>query len=643
MTNFPTGVPPVELPRRLLRSVEKPARYVGGEWNQVRKDNRDGALTRFAFCFPDVYEIGMSHLGLRILYGLLNDREDTACERAFAPWPDMAEALRREGIPLFSLESRTPLSAFDFVGFTLQYEMSYTNVLLMLRLAGIPLSAAERGLRDPLVIGGGPCAVNPEPMADCFDLLVLGEGEEVLGELLDLYGAWRRAGRGAFQAVLSDGTPVSGEGREGFLLAAARIPGIYVPAFYDVDYLPDGRVASVRPNRPGVPERVLRRVVAHLDRAPLPTRDLVPNLEVVHDRVFLELFRGCTRGCRFCQAGFIYRPVRSRSPGALAAGAREALAATGCGELALLSLSTSDYPALEPLADTLLADMEPRRASLSLPSLRIDSVSLGLLDRASRVRKSGLTFAPEAGTQRLRDVINKGVTEEDLVRAMGQAFAGGWNGVKLYFMLGLPEETDDDVAGIARLARAVETQYRSLPRETRKRPLSLTVSTSVFVPKPHTPFQWEPQIPLAAMKEKQRTLRGLLQGKSLSYQWHEPATSFWEAVLSRGDRRLWPVIRDAFEAGCLFDSWDDRFRLETWLAAMERHGLDPAFYANRVRDPGEVFPWDHLDMGVDKSFLLEENRRAHAGVLTPECRTACSACGAACFGAGVCVGEEAAG
>ncbi len=588
----------------LWSRVEKPARYTGGEYHAVIKE---GAKIRFAFCFPDLYEVGMSHLGLKILYQIINSRPDAWCERAFAPFVDMERELRQAGEPLRTLESHTPLSEMDLVGFTLQYEMSYTNILTMLDLGGVPLRAAERR-NGPFVVLGGPCALNPEPLTLFADLVVLGEGEEVIHELLDAYAAWKEAG----------------EERDAFLRRAAALEGVYVPAFYDVEYEPDGRIRAIAPNRPGVPPTVTRRIVWDLEHAPYPDRPPVPYVEAVHDRNMAEIFRGCTRGCRFCQAGMIYRPVRERSPETVVRMACDMADNTGYEELSLASLSTGDYSGLPALLPRLLEEMGKRRVDVSLPSLRVDSDLAALLPD---LRKGGLTLAPEAGTQRLRNVINKNVTEEELMHAAADAFGAGWNAVKLYFMLGLPTETMEDVEGIAKLAHGVADIYYALPKERRARGLRVTVSTSCFVPKPHTPFQWCAQDRREAFMEKQSRLASLLKRRGLEYRWHDPALSYWEAVFARGDRRLGEGLLAAWRLGCRFDGWQEHFRPDLWRQGLEEAGLDPDFYACRARERDEQFPWEHLSAGVSRSFLWREYQNALAGKLTPDCRQGCIRCG----------------
>lgn len=610
---------PVDLRDDILLKVEKPARYTGNEWNMVRKNPKEVKI-RFAFCFPDVYEVGMSHLGMKILYHLLNERKDTYCERVFAPWTDMENKMRENNIPLFALESRDPVARFDFVGFTLQYEMSYTNIINMLDLAGIPIYSSQRGREHPFVCAGGPCACNPEPLADIMDFFILGEGEEVIGEVLDVYAQWKG----------------SGAHREDFLNRIINIEGVYVPAFYKVEYNPDGTVAAVSPKKEDYPSKIRKRIIRDLDRTYFPDKVIVPFADIVHDRIMLELFRGCIRGCRFCQAGFIYRPVRERSADKLFDLAKKLEDSSGYEEMSLTSLSTSDYTQLGPLTENLIKEMEGRKVNLSLPSLRIDSFSLDLMEKAQKVRKSGLTFAPEAGTQRLRDVINKGVTEEDLLNSVTIAFNGGWSGVKLYFMIGLPTETFEDIEGIADLGNKVVNAYMGVPKDKRGKGLKVTISTSSFVPKPFTPFQWEAQDSMELLKEKQRFLQGKIKSRHITYNWHDPELSFLEAVFSRGDRKVGAVLVRAWEKGCKFDSWGEHFRFDMWMEAFRECGIDPAFYANRKRSLDEVFPWDHIDIGVSKKFLIRENQKAYSGEVTPNCRANCSGCGATLFGGGVC-------
>lgn len=600
----------IQLDAALLSRVEKPARYTGQEYNSVSKTVRPGQV-RFVLSLPDVYEVGMSNLGLKILYQVLNERDDVAAERVYAPWVDMEREMRQAGIPLYSLETRTPVREFDLLGFSLQYEMSYSNVLNMLDLAGISLLARERREEEPLVVGGGPCAFNPEPAADFFDFFVLGEGEEVLGEVVDVYSAWKEAGKPG--------------GRQEVLRRLAQLQGIYVPSFYEVSYGEAQTVTAVRPVAAEVPPVVCKRVVADLDAAGSATRPIVSYVESVHDRIMLELFRGCTRGCRFCQAGVIYRPVRERRPETLRALAAEMLGATGYSEMSLTSLSSADYSCLEPLVDCLLEDHREAGVSVSLPSLRVDSFSVDLAHKVQKVRKSGLTFAPEAGTQRLRDVINKGVTEEDLRQAVSAAFAAGWSTVKLYFMIGLPTETDEDVLGIADLAYKVVDWYKQIKG---RKGAKVTVSVSSFVPKPQTPFQWFPQNSREEMERKQQLLRGRIRGGGVTYNWHDSRTSFLEGVFARGDRRLGAVLLAAWRQGARFDGWSEHFRYQTWMEAFESCAIDPHFYANRERALTETLPWEHLSCGVDKQFLQREYETALEARLTADCRRGpCSACG----------------
>lgn len=590
-----------------LGSVAKPARYTGGEWNMIQKDPAKVDV-RFALVLPDVYDVGMSNLGLKILYGILNERTDTYAERAYCPWPDMETVMRSSGDLLCSLETHTPLKQFDAVGISLQYEMTYTNILTMLDLGGIPLLAADRSGHDPLVIGGGPCAFNPEPVADFFDCVVIGEGEEIIGEIAAVIAEWKQSGRAG--------------GRPEVLEKLARIQGLYVPAFYQVDYKADGTCAGIKPVRPELSSVIAKRVVADLDGAYFPVRPIVPYLETVHDRIMLELFRGCTRGCRFCQAGVIYRPVRERKPATLMRLAQELADNTGYDEISLVSLSSADYSCLRELAHSLLAEFAPQRVSLSLPSLRIDSFSIELANEIQKVRRSGLTFAPEAGTQRLRDVINKGVTEADLFEAAGAAFRSGWAGIKLYFMIGLPTETDEDVLAIAELARKVLALSRNPAR------CKVSVSVSTFVPKPHTPFQWFAQISAEEMERRQRLLRGALRDRRISFNWHDAPTSRLEGVFARGDRRLGKTLLEAWRNGARFDGWSEHFRADIWDAAFAASGIDADFYTVRQRAADEIMPWNHLTSGVSQEWLAAEWIEAQNGSLTKDCRHAdCTGCG----------------
>lgn len=603
-----------------LKRVQKPARYIGNEFNSIHKERTPGMMS-VAFCFPDVYEVGMSHLGMKILYHMLNDRKDTVCERVFAPWDDMEQEMRKEQIPLLSMESAEPIKNFDMVAFTLQYEMSYSNIINMLDLAEIPLRAKERSQEDPFVCCGGPCAYHAEPLADIMDFFILGEGEEVNSELMDVYQVWKE----------------SGKSREAYLEEIAKIQGIYVPSFYDVTYREDNTIASFAPNREGVPKKVKKRIIKDMDNTYIPEKLIVPFTEAVHDRIMLELFRGCIRGCRFCQAGYIYRPVRERSVDKLLCVAQNSIEATGYEEMSLSSLSTSDYTKLFELTDGLLAMTIDKKINLSLPSLRVDNFSMELMEKVQKVKKSGLTFAPEAGTQRLRDVINKNVLEEDLIRTAKIAFSGGYNRIKLYFMLGLPTETEEDVLGIGELAQKVIDAFYEIPKEERKgRSVSVTVSTSFFVPKPFTPFQWEPQNKISDMEAKAKLLKDSITNKKIVYNWHNSDVSFLEEVFAKGDRRLGEVLICAQKLGCKFDGWTDFFDYDKWMEAFRMCGIDPAFYAHRRLEHDEILPWDYADIGVSKKFLMEEHERAYQGVTTPSCRESCMHCGAAQFGGGVC-------
>ncbi|KPU44169.1 radical SAM superfamily protein [Oxobacter pfennigii] len=599
----------VNLPDEVLYKVEKPARYIGNEMNSVHKEPQSVKI-RFAFCFPDVYEVGMSHLGMKILYHMLNEREDTYCERVFAPWTDMEEQMRKRDIPLFALESKEAVTYFDFVGFTLQYEMSFTNIINMLDLAKIPIKATERKEENPFVILGGPCAYNSEPLWEIADIVVLGESEEALNELMDLYIKWKE----------------NNKPRKEFLKAASSLKGVYIPAFYDVEYNDDGTIKKLFPIDEA-PQTVSKRFIKRLDDSYFPKDIIVPYTEIVHDRIMLEVFRGCTRGCRFCQAGFIYRPVREKSRKKLMSDAASLIENTGYEELSLTSLSICDYSDIKGLVNDLIENYEESKVGISLPSLRIDSFSVDLINEIQKVRKTGLTFAPEAGSQRMRDVINKGVTEEDLMKSTSDAFKLGWSNIKLYFMIGLPGETFEDIEGIAALAYKVMDEYYKVPKEQRKKGLNITVSTSSFVPKAFTPFQWEPQNTMEELKEKQYFLKNKIKSKQITYNWHASPVSFLEGIFARGDRKLSKVLINAWEKGCKFDGWDEHFKFDLWMEAFEECGIDPAFYANRRREYDEILPWDHLNIGIPKEYLINEHKKSMEENLTTDCREGCHSCG----------------
>ncbi len=613
----------------ILMSVEKPERYIGHEVNACIKDP-ENIRVRFVMCFPDVYEIGMSHLGIQILYDMFNSFPDVWCERVYSPWVDLDKIMREKHIPLFSLESQRPVKDADFLGITIQYEMCYTNILQILDLSGIPLESSERTDDDPIVIGGGPCAYNPEPIAEFFDIFYIGEGETRYRELLDLYEKCKD----------------EGYSRKDFLYKAAQIPGLYVPLFYDVTYNEDGTISSFAPNKEGIPSKIKKEIVSDLDSTYYPKKPVVPYIRCVQDRVVLEIMRGCIRGCRFCQAGELYRPVRQRSVGKLLETVYQMLDATGYEEVSLSSLSSSDYTDLPELLDKLIVECEKRKVNITLPSLRIDAFSLDVMNKVEDIKKTSVTFAPEAGSQRLRNVINKGLSEEDILSGAAEAIKGGWTKFKFYFMLGHPFETDEDIAGIGDLANKVAAEFFELvPRDKRTNgPISITVSTSFFVPKPFTAFQWAPQCTKDEFIRKAYVCRqGIseqLNQKRIHYNWHDADTSVIESLLARGDRKVGAVIRKVYELGGIYDAWSDYYSHDRWLQAMEECGVSLDFYAFRERSDDEIFPWDFIDIGVSKNFLLKEYKKAARGEVTLNCRDKCSGCGAASFGAGICPGTR---
>ena len=607
----------------ILMKVDKPARYIGNEFNSVMKDTSQVNI-RFAMCFPDVYEIGMSHLGIQILYDMFNRMDDVWCERVYSPWPDLHEIMKQENIPLFGLESQEPIKDFDFVAMTLQYEMCYTNILQILDLAQIPLRSRDRAEGCPIVIAGGPCTYNPEPIAEFFDLFYIGEGETAYDELLDAYKEWKG----------------SGKSRREFLERAAQIEGLYVPLFYDAEYNEDGTLKSFTPNNEYAPETVKKQIIMDVTDAPYPMKPVVPFIKVTQDRVVLEIQRGCIRGCRFCQAGMLYRPVRERNVERLKQYAHDMLQNTGHEEISLSSLSSSDYSELKELVTYLIDEFKNKGINISLPSLRIDAFSLDVMSKVQDIRKSSLTFAPEAGSQRMRDVINKGLTEEVILNGAGEAFEGGWTKVKLYFMLGLPTETEEDMKEIAHLAEKVARRYYEIPKDQRHGKCQITASSSFFVPKPFTPFQWAPMCKAEEYMRRAHLVndefKEQLNRKSLKYNWHDAKVTVLEGIMARGDRKISKAIEEAYRLGCLFDSWTESFHNELWMQAFENTGVDIDFYNLRERGEDELFPWDFIDIGVTRKFLRREWDRAMEEKVTPNCRMQCSGCGAAKFGGGVC-------
>lgn len=605
---------------KILSAVTKPTRYTGGELGSVIKNGAEVDV-RFGFCFADTYEIAMSHLGLKILYHSLNEREDTYCERVFAPWSDMQDEMKKHGMHLFALESGDEVTHFDILGFTLQYELCYSTIVNMLNLAEIPVRAKDRDESYPIICGGGPCAYNAEPVADIFDFFMMGEGEELIHEVTDEYVKWKKSGK---------------KNKRDYLQAIAEIEGVYVPSFYDVEYNSDNTVKSVTPNNSHAKKTVRKRIMKDFSSAYTPETIIVPFGEVVHDRVMLEVMRGCLRGCRFCQAGYIYRPLRERSPERLLGIAENLLSCSGYDEISLSSLSTSDFGGLKELTDGLLDITTKKKIGLSLPSLRIDNFSLELMEKVQKVRKTGITFAPEAGTQRLRNVINKNITEDNVIKSADLLFRGGWTNVKLYFMIGLPTETMEDVRGIADLSQKVLDVYFAIPKDERAKNINITVSTSSFVPKPFTAFQWAAQDTRETLIEKQDELKHSIKSKRIRYNWHDNKTSYLEGVFARGDRRLCDVIIAAAEKGCRFDAWGEHFNFDAWMQTFDELGIDPDFYTARERSYDEVLPWEHIDVGVTKKFLINENEKAKKAETTAHCREKCAGCGAASFGAGVC-------